>query len=194
MKAGFLQLHPPWRPRTFSSPEELWSLFEKYAEQVSKTPVVEPKIFSTKNGIVGGNLDKPRAFTLGSFCMYIGITTPTWKKYKESGDEILEGVMEYIEEAIREHQIGGALTGIFNSTVACRILGLAEKQEVDANVTSSAADEVPERLLAIHIHPDDPDPLAGDRPLYSRAQIESGVPFQPPVDSSDSHVDEDEES
>lgn len=181
---GFLQFRPPWNRHKVNNAEDLWEHFTNYVEHSNSTPLVEAKLFSTKTGLANGSLNRLRPLTVEAFCNYIGISARIWNSWKtkavDNDDEFFHEVMEMIELNIQDHQFQGAATSFFNATMISRKLGLVEKTEVAAAQTQSDPSEGKEEHLAIHIHPDDPDPLDTPRPLYSLAQIEAGIGFTPP--------------
>jgi len=102
----------------------------EYVKHSDSSFLVEPKIFSTKTGIVHGNLDKVRPFTLHGFCNFVGIHPGTWDGWKkEDREEFFASVQLQIESIIYDQQYQGAVANIFNVTMVSRKLGLADKSE-----------------------------------------------------------------
>ena len=179
---GFLEFRPPWNRREVRSAEDLWQHFTDYVSHSYETPLVEARLFSSKDGLRHGTVDKMRPLTIEAFCNFLGVTPATWRKWKKEAvndDEYFHEVMDLVDQNINDQMFQGAAADFFNASIISRKLGLVDKTEV----TSPTADptEGMEKHLAVHIHPDDPDPLDAPRPLYSMAQIEAGVPFVAPV-------------
>lgn len=179
---GYLEFRPPWNRREVRSAEDLWSHFTNYVEHSYETPLVEAKLFSGKEGLRTGALNKMRPLTIEAFCNYLGVSPTIWRGWKKKAlndDEYFHEVMDLIDQNINDQMFQGAASDFFNASIISRKLGLVDKTEVLAPAADPT--EGQERYLAVHIHPDDPDPLDAPRPLYSMDQIESGVPFAAPV-------------
>jgi hypothetical protein len=143
-------------------------------------PLVEVKLFSTKSGIASGDLPKMRPLTVEAFSNWLGITGRVWNNWKTKSHETepyFAETMELIEQNINDQLFQGAATDLLNAAMVTRKLGLIERTEVRTASTAEVSESDQERHMAIHIHPDDPDPLDLPRPLFSLAQLESGVGF-----------------
>lgn len=128
---SYLEIRSPWNKRKVESAEELWATFMEYVAHSDTTPLVEPKIFSTKTGVVTADLDKVRPYTLEAFCNYVGIHTGTWANWKKNNDdEFFLDVQLQIESIVNDQMFQGAMVNIFNATISSRKLGLAERSEL----------------------------------------------------------------
>lgn len=183
-------LHWNGRPLYVTDPEQLYEAFDKYQNHLEQHPDHEDKAFHGRDGVTHTTLKRTRPYLIETFCAYLGIHHTTWRKWKREREELVEAI-EYIEHAIMADKVEGAYTGRYNASFAMRHMGMVEKQELTAMhnhfVPASQVDE--EDHLAIHIHPDDPDPLNLPRPTYSRSQLRAGVPFTPPAHDSPSISD-----
>ena len=110
----------------------------------------------------------------------------------------LHTAVDIINTGIAGELAKGGLDGRWHPGMAAKMLETLElraeaKAEREARAIQDESDEVlpdstesVDRHLAVHVHPDDPDPLAMEpgavlpRPLFSKAQIEEGYPFIPP--------------
>lgn len=156
------------------TPQSLLKEAIEYFEWAEDNPLQEDKN-GWYEGIACHTLvNKVRAFTLKGLCNYIAVPESRLRKYRQ--DEDYKEVMEMIDQVIYAQKFENAAAGLLNANIISRDLGLAEKQEITAEVTPPPP-AVDEDNIAIHVHPDDPDPLDVPRPLYSMAQIKAGVPF-----------------
>ena len=141
---GYLEIRAPFRKLKVDGAEDLWDHFMAYRSHSQDTPIIEPKIFSTKTGIVKGTLDKVRPLTLHGVCNYIGMHQGTWDLWKkreialanEDGSfSFFMDVMMQIENIIYDDQFQGAAVDIFNASIIQRKLGLADKTETKGLVS-----------------------------------------------------------
>ncbi len=124
-----------------------------------------------------------RPFTRMGLATHLGIPVSRLSGYTARGGGWAEA-MEMIEQIIYTQKFEGAAAGLLNATIISRDLGLAEKQEVAAEVVdlTPRVEATPEDHHAIHVHPDDPDPtgvMTGVLPrmLFSSAQLNAGMAF-----------------
>lgn len=142
---GYLEIRAPFNRRKVASAEDLWSFFMEYREHSIATPIVEPKLFNSKEGPIGADLDKIRPLTLNGLCNFIGIHPGTWDSWKkreitnldverkddpEAENFFLEVLLQ-IESIIYDDQFQGAAVDIFNAGIISRKLGLADKREIN---------------------------------------------------------------
>jgi hypothetical protein len=171
--------------RIFLTPHDFLKAAVEYFEWAEETPLQEEKVFHHQGEITRTDVSKVRAFTKIGLANYLGIPVSRLDSYKAREDKGWAEVVEIIEQVIKEQKFINAAVGLMNATIISRDLGLAEKQEVETtDVTPPAAPETPSEHQAIHVHPDDTNPLNLPRPLYSQAQLDMGMPFvAPPHDT-----------
>jgi len=136
---GYLEIRAPFNKLRVGSAEDLWSRFLEYRDHSNKTPIVEPRIFSGKEGPQYGHLNKIRPLTLNGLCNFIGMHPGTWSLWKrtesekivesESKESFFLEVILQIESIIYDDQFQGAAVDIFNASIISRKLGLTEKRE-----------------------------------------------------------------
>ena len=84
----------------------------------------------------------PKPPTIASFCHFIGITEKTFFNWiNEASDNIDPKLFKFvtrIQEAIKDKQLSGALNGIYNPMITCRINGISEQINVNSNVSVQA--------------------------------------------------------
>ncbi len=177
IEMSYLSIAPPWNRKVVDSAEALWKHFMAYIAESDDSPLKEQKAFSTKSGLVYAEVNKLRPYSIDAFLNFMGMAKSTWVKMRrEETETLMVETMELIESVVSDQMFQGAAAGLLNANIVSRRLGLVEKTEVVNHGSSAAADD--DRNNAIHIHPDDPDPLGENRPLYSLAQLESGFPFR----------------
>ena len=148
---SYLNIRAPFNRIKVESAEELWDAFMSYMDHSDKTPLVEPKIFNSKDGIRNGNLDKIRPYTIEGLCNHIGMSPATWDKWKRdeverltSGDNshgFFLDVMLQIESIVADQQFQGAAVDVFNASVMSRKLGLKDGMDLtssDGSMTPKA--------------------------------------------------------
>lgn len=115
------------RPRKYETPEELWEAACAYFEWATKTPIMKTEISAGKKI----ETKRARPFLKKALCVHLGISLPTFEKYKESED--LSEIAETIDEVIWVQKFEGAAVGIFSPSIITRELGLADKRDVSVS-------------------------------------------------------------
>ena len=111
---------------------------------------------------------KMRAMTLTGLCMYIGISTRTWKDWRKIKKYSL--VIAQVEECMRTQKFEGAAAGLLNPNIIARDLGLVDQKAVE-KTTKLTASERKKRI----------------QELISKGVIgEDQVDLEDPDDNSDS--------
>lgn len=174
---------PPTRPDAmFTTPQALLEAFEEYDKHYEANPILNDKAFSTRDGIRHTDIQSRRPRTINGFCKFLRITGRTWLDWKHDRTDLKEAI-ELIEEAIKADQLEGGLGGIYNPTIAARVLGLEERISNAHSLQDYKPPEIPSFASASSMvaHPDDPLDDNGNPtgPLYTPEQIEAGVPFAP---------------
>lgn len=130
--------------RIFKTPEELYTAFEAYKEDLKEQANEWLKIqYVGKDGDrVTDALKLP--MTLEGFENYY---YRTYKKfigqYFDNKDKLYEefvAICSQVKKEIRENQITGGLLGIYNPSITQRLNGLAEKTETKSDITVDVID------------------------------------------------------
>jgi len=108
---------------------ELWEACVEYFEWIEANPLKEGKLFQFQGEIVDGEISKMRAMTIGGLCIFLGINRSTWQDYRTKDD--FSGIVEQVDEIIRDQKFSGAAAGLLNSNIIARDLGLKELSEQD---------------------------------------------------------------
>lgn len=199
---------PPWdkmrfnRPRKLVDPDKIRELGDKYMEWVEDNPMEVEKILArpkSPEGFVRVVQKKPRAATMNGICLTIGISIETWYRTLKDPNTSTEirKAMRDVAQRIHEYGVSNTAAELQNVTIMTRVLGLAEKSINEIEVTdASTVPAVDEDALAVHMHPDDPYVKTGDlsdgvwpRPLFSKHQLDAGIPFFLPAKKDDDDGD-----
>ena len=137
--------HAGGRPPKFKTPEELEAKAEEYFKWCDANPI---RIYKRKDaganqtaksgsGVKSqeGEAFANRPDTLDGLCLHLGISD--WSAFKVSEcyqtPEFL-GVIRALEMRVRDQQVSGAMVGVYNSNLTARLNGIADTQNVNANV------------------------------------------------------------
>ena len=122
------------RKALFESPELLIQSAQEYFDWCDKHTWYKQE--AVKSGSECGRIiDIPvkRPYSLSGLCVYLGCSQGYFNKLKKKcNDEFLEAI-EQIENIIETQQFEGAVTGIFNTSIIARKLGLREQTDKTSN-------------------------------------------------------------
>ena len=128
----------PKGTKNIETPERMWELFIQYKEWAKAHP------FKVKDWVGGaGKLvtrEKERALTMEGFENHLfseGVLTDA-KDYfanKEERYTDFTPICSRIRQTIRQDQIEGGLSGMYNPSITQRLNGLVEKNETDLKVS-----------------------------------------------------------
>jgi len=116
------------RNPTFSDPEQLWDACVEYFQWVVDNPLKGEKLFSHNGTIVRGEYSKMRAMTIEGLCNFLGITSRTWRSYRDR-DGFLP-IIERVEQVMYDQKFAGASAELLNANIIARDLGLSDKSEL----------------------------------------------------------------
>lgn len=112
-------------PRKYETPEDLAADILEYFKSIESDALEEDVLFHS-NGIVTRDVKRhPRAMTLGSLFLHLGIDITVWLAWKKERPD-LSNVLAQTEHAIREQKFEGAAAGLFNANIIARDLGLRD--------------------------------------------------------------------
>jgi len=112
-------------PRRYEGPEQLAADVAEYFKEIENDRL-EEEVMWCSNGVVTKDVKKlPRAMTLGSLWLHLGIDSTTWAAWRINRPD-LSSVIIHTEQAIREQKFEGAAAGIFNPNIIAREIGLRE--------------------------------------------------------------------
>lgn len=110
------------------TPEALWEVAKEYFQHMNNSPLQEEKVFGTG---VRMNIDKMRAMTITSFCVFAQISRSTFDDY--SKNEAYSHVTARIRDIIYSQKLEGAAAGLLESNIIARELGLIDKKDLTTN-------------------------------------------------------------
>lgn len=147
----------------------------RYLEWCSQNPIPKTRTETYQGESFTVEETVPRVPTVQGWAAFIGITSGAIYQWQHKEEEYAEATATILN-IIRTRQIEGGAAGIYNAQIAMRLAGLADKSEQVITNPPPAPRVNP--LDAVNcVHPDDPDPLAPDRLLFSQRQIDAGVPY-----------------
>ena len=134
--------HAGGRPPKFKTPEELEAKAEEYFKWCDANPI---RIYKRKDaganqtaksgsGVKSqeGEAFANRPYTLDGLGLYVGVVWKDFRAYHQD-DEFSE-VIRTLEARVRDQQVSGAMVGVYNSNLTARLNGIADTQNVNANI------------------------------------------------------------
>lgn len=167
---------------TWTDPAAMLARVRQYFDYVITNHFVTEKIQTVGKQVARVPEYKRRTPSLSGLCVFLGIdNSNTWARYKSLNNG-LGRVCRWAYQILYEEKTMLANAGLANPILVARMLGISDKVETETkDVTPpEAPKQIDQRMIANLIHPDDPDPLGDNRPLYSALQIEQGTPFHDP--------------
>ena len=129
------------RPKKLNSPEEVWDLFQGYLKWASENPI-RKMVFVGRDGNRDYELvDRP--LSRDGFEMYCFNNQVTIEPYLDNDNgsyEVFRPITSHIKKIIREMQISGGMSGLYNANLTARLNGLTDKQENNVNLNQINAD------------------------------------------------------
>lgn len=116
------------RPPKFETAQDLANAFEDYKAFVDANPYEIVSYFK------GEEITRivPHPYTLCGFMVFVE-SGREWKDFarytRERGEDFC-ALITHIETEIREHQVGGGMTGQYNSNLTARLNGLTDKKDL----------------------------------------------------------------
>lgn len=115
------------RPPKFKTAKELAQAFEDYKAFVDSNPYEIVTIFKGEESV--RYVQHP--YTLCGFMVFCDMGE--WKdfaRYTRERGEDFSALISRIEVEVREHQVGGGMTGQYNANLTARLNGLTDKKDV----------------------------------------------------------------
>ena len=137
------------KPPAFNSPQELWKECLGYFQWVEDNPLMETKGYHFQGAVIHDKQPKMRAMTQGGLCLFLGISTETWRNYRRNPEYF--DICTMVDEVIRDQKFTGAAADLLNHAIIARDLGLADKHDhtsSDGTMSSRqlTADELKDEL------------------------------------------------
>jgi hypothetical protein len=133
------------RDKLFASPQLLWEAAVEYFKFVDENPEYETDFRGKDADEV--HIPKRQPYTLHDLCLYLDVNTAYFRQFKQLLDgktddlsKDFSTLITRIEEVIYAQKYRGAASGFFNPNIIARDLGLADKQEIKADVKTDSLD------------------------------------------------------
>lgn len=137
-------------PRTFEGPEELWTACMGFLDWLASNPLYEAKLHNGKLK----KIPKLRAPTIRGMCVFIGISSRMWAKWRNGEDPDfrpdLLPIIEAVEDVLWQFKIEGASAGLLHANIIARELGLADKAD---HTSSDGTMAPPSRIEIVAVKP-----------------------------------------
>lgn len=131
----FWKLRNKYNQQTlFESPELLLQSAYEYFEWCDKHSWYKQE--PVKSGAECGRIiDIPvkRPYSISGLCTYLNCSQNHFNKFKKKCDNAFLEIINRIENIIETQQFEGAVTGIFNTSIVSRKLGLKEQTDITSN-------------------------------------------------------------
>jgi hypothetical protein len=122
------------RDKLFSTSDILRKECYNYFEWCKDNPLEEEKVFHSQGEITRTTVAKMRAMTLTGLFYYLKISDECWNNYRKRKDYV--GVIREVEQVIYDQKFSGAAADMLNANIIARDLGLADKKDIKATVTT----------------------------------------------------------
>tara|TARA_R110000796_G_scaffold91360_2_gene195453 strand:+ start:312 stop:719 length:408 start_codon:yes stop_codon:yes gene_type:complete len=121
------------KKKYIESPEKMWQLFLEYGAEVSDHPITVKDFIGPKAIVVHRELRRP--LTMEGFENFVaneGLNESLEHYFANSNDKYAAycTICTRIRKNIRQDQIEGGMTGIYNTSITQRLNNLTEKHEV----------------------------------------------------------------
>lgn len=123
------------RPLKYT-PKQLAEKFVEYVHWCKDNPI-RVGTETTNTSVDGRNYgsvsveEKPRLVSIGGFRVFLGVSSRWWTELDESKTQDFSSVKALIHDFCVEYQKEMASNNIFNGNIISRLLGLADKQQVE---------------------------------------------------------------
>lgn len=126
------------RPLKYT-PEELNKKFLEYVDWAQKHPIkIRTSVEGTSvNGANYGTTtteEKPRLVSIGGFLVFLGVTKQWWSDLDKSKKGDFSDLKALVRDFCEAYQKEMASAGMFKENIISRLLGLADKQQVEGQV------------------------------------------------------------
>lgn len=127
--------NPLGRPPKYT-PAQLAEKFAEYVQWCKDNPIELVNRTTYANGNFAENVErKPRYISINGFLVHLGCTDRWWKELEDgkNGGEfskVKAGAKKYCEE----YQVAMASAGALKENIISRLLGLADRKQVEADI------------------------------------------------------------
>lgn len=146
MSQELWQIAKPFgRPAKFKSPQELWEAFIAYVEWSANNPMTVNDTRSQRKSTLKDERSQykqqvERPLTLIAFRLHAGIKRD-WATFKADYSKRSKdfcGVLQAIEQQVRDQQVQNALVGNYKENLVARLNGISDtvEQKVSGNIAT----------------------------------------------------------
>lgn len=131
------------RDKIFTTPQAMWEAACEYFEWCQDNPLISVEFYG--KDAIECNVPKMRPFTMEGLCHYLDVNTMYFRDFEQGlagkDGEIEKDysrIVSRIRETIDRQQFEGASAGFLNANIIARKLGLSDKKEMAAVVTTDS--------------------------------------------------------
>lgn len=122
------------KPKKIETPEMMYQLFEEYKKEVKSNPFQVMDYVGKDAMLVYREKEKP--LTMEGFNIYVfkkGIAHNLKHYFANTNNKYRKylTICSHIREEIRQDQIAGGMSGIYNPSITQRLNNLVEKQQIE---------------------------------------------------------------
>lgn len=122
------------RPKNIESPEVMWQLFTEYVETIKANPIIKNDFTGKDADEVFKKLERPLTMEgFDNYCFDIGVISGTDHYFANLDGRYKEfvSICSRIRRRIRQDQIEGGMSGIYNPSITQRLNNLVERVQED---------------------------------------------------------------
>lgn len=146
------------RDKIFESEDILWESACEYFAWVEDNPLWESKVTQYQGDPIDMIIPKMRAMTVEGLCLFLDISTQTWRDYCKRDDFI--GVTSKIEGVMKSQKFSGAAADLLNANIIARDLGL---KDVTDHTSSDGSMSPKANVIAADLSDDELAALIGKK-------------------------------
>lgn len=127
---------PPIKKKYIETPEKMWELFCGYKDWVKSNPILVQDYVGKDGYEVERKRERPLTMEgFENYCFSTGVISDLGHYFANTGNkyETYRTICRTIKREIRQDQIEGGMTGIYNPSITQRLNGLTEKIQEDGN-------------------------------------------------------------
>ena len=127
------------RPELYDTPEKLAKYIDGYFHWLEANPLEAAQLFAYKGRTRLAKKPLRRVPTIKGLCLFLGVSYPTWCAWKRDDHAgyrpDLSNLIEATEDMIYQEKFAGASSGLYDSRIIARDLGLVDKRENSGSVS-----------------------------------------------------------
>lgn len=120
------------------TPEEVFDFAVRYFTWAEGEAIKAIETAAFQGAVSENLIHKPRVFTLTGLALFMGVKSSSFVRWR--GEPGYSDVMEFIDNVIYEQKYQLGVSGIINSTIVGKELGIDKPQEITISNNSTAND------------------------------------------------------